>query len=68
MLLFKRCFFKTVLKVFVSNRFQSVGDIVPDSATRIKMTGFEKIFGRKKDAITDTSIRGELIDSITRYR
>ena len=32
--------------VFVSNRFQPLGEIVPHSATRIQMTGCEKIITR----------------------
>ena len=29
--------------VFVGNRFQPLGEIVPHSATRIQKTGFERI-------------------------
>ena len=34
--------------VFVSNRFQPLGEIVPDSATRIQKTGFEKNIPRSR--------------------
>ena len=34
--------------VFVGNRFQPLGEIVPRSATRIQKTGFEKIVPRSR--------------------